>query len=567
MVMRVQGPDGRPFDFPDGTPETEMADALDRVYSPPGIAEDVAKAGASGALTGAVSTAVGLPGTVAGLTNQAADFLARQTVGRAINAYRAGSLSGALDSGGAVSQPDPGLAPPSIGPEATLPTVQSVAERLPQYTPATTAGQYARSAGEMLGGNMVLPGGSMAARATAGIAGGLGAEAAGQAVQGTTLEPYEGAARLAGALVAPGLAGRIITPLRGDPATAEAAQRLRNEGIDVSAGQAKGSEALKTAESQLGQVPFGKQAAPEQQAQFNAAVSRRMMPEGDPGVPALTGEVMQTRATQLAQQYDDILSKNTMRTDPKFGQDLSQTMGQYLNRISLQQRPEFERAVNSLAEDINRFGGTLPGPMYQQARSWFSDMSFANRLTDPAMAQATRGVRNALDDAMARSIPDAGEAELLKATNRNYRAMKTIEDALSRAGSDGMGNLTPNAVLGAATKSAGKAARARGTDDLLNLAQTAKGVMRTPPNSGTASRLNIMNLAQGGGLTGHFAGIGGIAGAGLGVGAPALLSRIINGRMGQAWLGNSLLNEGVLSGARALVNAAQSQQRGILGGR
>jgi hypothetical protein len=557
MVMRVQGPDGRPFDFPDGTPETEMADALDRVYNPPGMAEDVAKAGASGALTGAVSTAAGLPGTVANLTNQAADFLARQTVGRAINAYRAGSLSGALDSGGAVSQPDPGLAP-ALGPESTLPTVQSVAERIPQYQPQTTAGQYARSAGEMLGGNMVLPGGTMAQKVVSGLTGGLGAEAIDQAAQGTTLEPYTPYLRAAASIAAPMAAGRILTPLRGDPAVAAAAERVRNEGIEVSAGQAKGSEALKTAESQLGQVPFGKQVVPEQQAQFNAAVSRRMMPEGAPGAPALTPDVMQTRATQLAQQYDDILSRNTMRTDPKFGQDLSKVMGDYMNRISLQQRPEFERAVNSLASDINRFGGALPGPLYQQARSHFGDLAFAAKQSDPAMAQATRGVRNALDDAMARSIPDPAEAELLKATNRNYRAMKTIEDALSRAGSDGMGNLTPNAVLGAATRSAGKAARARGTDDLVNLAQTAKAVMRMPPNSGTASRLNIMNLAQGGGITGHYAGIGGAAGAGLGVAGPALMSRFINGRLGQAWLGNSLLNEGVLSGARALVNAAQA---------
>jgi hypothetical protein len=562
MVMRVQGPDGRPFDFPDGTPQTEMADALDRVYNPPSTAEDVAKAGASGALSGAVSTAVGLPGTVAGLANQAGDFLARQTVGRAINAYRSGSLSGALDSGGAVSAPDPGLAPRSIGPEATLPTVESVKERLPQYTPATTAGRYAQSAGEMLGGNLVLPGGTLPQRVVAGVAGGLGAEAAGQAVQGTTLEPYEPYARVAGALIAPGIAGRAITPIRGDPAMAAAARRLQDEGISVSAGQAKGSEALKTAESQLGQVPMGAKVVPNQQAEFNRAVGRRMGVDAD----ALTADVMQTRATQLAQQYDDVLARNTMKTDPQFGQDLSKTLGGYLNRISLQQRPEFERAVNMLVGDINRFGGTLPGPLYQQARSHFGDLAFAARQTDPAMAQATRSVRNALDDAMERSVATPADAKLLKETNRNYRAMKTIEDALSRAGSDGLGNLTPNAVLGAATKSAGKAARARGTDDLLNLASAAKGVMRMPPNSGTASRLNVMNLAQGGGITGHFAGIGGATGAALGVGMPALASNLLNRRLGQSWLGNSLLNEGVLSGARALVNAAQAGN-GILGRR
>jgi hypothetical protein len=559
--MRVSGPDGQLFDFEDGTTDDVIGQVIRNHYAAAdtGVAADVAKSAASGALTGAASTAVGLPGTVAGLTNQAADFLARQTAGRVYNRFAPGGTG----DWSADVRPDPGLAPPSIGPEAQLPTVESVTERMPQYTPQTNAGMYARSAGEMLGGSMVLPGGTMAQRAVSGIAGGLGSEAAGQAVQGTTLEQYEPIARVAGALAAPGLAGRIITPLRGDPAAAAAARRLEQEGIQVSAGQAKGSEALRTAESQLGQVPMGRQVVPNQQAQFNEAVGRRM---GVQGAEALTPDVMQTRATQLAQQYDNILSKNTLKTDAKFGDDLSKTMGQYMDRISLQQRPEFERAVNSLASDINRFGGTLPGPLYQQARSHFGDLAFATKQTDPAFSQASRGIRDALDDAMARSIPDAREAELLKATNRNYRAMKTIEDAISRAGSDALGNLSPNAVLGAATKSAGKAARARGTDDLLNLANTAKTVMRMPPNSGTASRLNIMNLAQGGGLAGHFAGIGGIPGAALGVAGPALASRFINGRLGQAWLGNSLLNEGVLNGARALANAAQAGN-GLLGRR
>src|ERR1044072_2011959 len=158
MATEVEGPDGTIFDFEvDPTPD-QIKQVLSRHYAaqaaPPSVAGDVAKAGASGALTGAVSTAVGLPGTVAGLTNQAADLLARQTAGRVYNRF----ASGGTGDWSADTRPDPNLAPPSIGPEETLPTMSSVADRLPQYQPQTTAGQYARSAGEMLGGNLVLPG-------------------------------------------------------------------------------------------------------------------------------------------------------------------------------------------------------------------------------------------------------------------------------------------------------------------------------------------------------------------------------------------------------------------------
>lgn len=567
MTIRIVGTDGQGFQFPDGTPDDEIRGALDRHYSqqtnPAGAAEDVAKAAGSGLATGAVSTAVGLPGTVAGLTNQAADFLARQTAGRLYNRFAPG---GTGDFSADV-RPDPNLAPPSIGPEAQLPTMLSVEERLPQYTPATTAGRYAQEAGKFAGSNLVIPGGGgVVPRLVAGAAGGVGAEAAGDLVAGTTLEPYAPYAKVAGALIAPGIAARAITPLRGDPELAAQAQALRQEGIQVSAGQAKGNEALKTAESQLGQMPFSKPVAPNQQAQFNAAVGRRM---GVQGAEALTGDVMATRAQQLTQQYDDIYRAHSMKPDTKFSQDLSKTMGEYFGRIAPDQKAQFGNSVTSLAQDLQRFGGQLPGQIYQQYRSHFGDLAFAKRETDPAFAHAARDVRSALDDAMERSIEATGDtaaAKLLKETKKHYGAMKTIEDALSRAGADSLGNISPNAILGAATKSAGKAARARGANDLLNLANMSKTLFKMPPNSGTASRLNILNLAQGGGITGHFAGIGGAAGAGLALGVPAIAGRAINSRLGQAWLGNSLLNEGVLSGAAALVNAAQAG-RGILGDR
>src|SRR5690349_23711855 len=91
MAIRVRDDAGKVFNFPDDTPQDEIASAIDSYYaSRPSTMEDVTKAGASGALTGAVSTAIGLPGTVAGLSNQAADFLARQTAGRVYNRFAPG---------------------------------------------------------------------------------------------------------------------------------------------------------------------------------------------------------------------------------------------------------------------------------------------------------------------------------------------------------------------------------------------------------------------------------------------------------------------------------------------
>jgi hypothetical protein len=379
MTTRVTGPDGSIFNFPDDIPEAEIQSVLDHHYNPPSAMEDVAKAGASGALTGAVSTAAGLPGTVAGLTNQAADFLARQTAGRVYNRFAPGGTG----DWSADTRPDPGLAPPSIGPEATLPTVSSVAEKIPQYQPQTTAGQYAKSAGEMLGGNMVLPGGSAGARAFAGITGGLGAEAGGQLAERLghpELEPY---ARVAGALAAPVVAGRVVTPFRTDPNRLAAAEQLRAENIPVSAGQQTGNRALQYMESALGESPGGVMAAEGQQQAFNAAVSRRMLPEGAPGVPALTPDVMKGRAGEISQAYNEVLSRNALQYDLPLGNDILGTLGKYRDRVQLAQKADLDKNIKKLNADIVANQGALTGEQYQQA-----DPSLANKLAISAAETA-----------------------------------------------------------------------------------------------------------------------------------------------------------------------------------
>ena len=68
--------------------------------------------------------------------------------------------------------------------------------------PQTTAGQYARTAGEFVPGMMAAPG-NLARNAVGGVTAGLSSEAAGQATEGTPYEPYV----RVGAGIAGGLSG------------------------------------------------------------------------------------------------------------------------------------------------------------------------------------------------------------------------------------------------------------------------------------------------------------------------------------------------------------------------
>lgn len=85
------------------------------------------------------------------------------------------------------------------------------------YQPQTTAGEYARTIGEFLPGAMSLGGGGLANAARYGVIPAVTSETAGQATEGTALEPY---ARVAGAL-AGGFAGsRIGRPAAQKPPSA-----------------------------------------------------------------------------------------------------------------------------------------------------------------------------------------------------------------------------------------------------------------------------------------------------------------------------------------------------------
>jgi hypothetical protein len=166
---------------------------------------------------------------------------------------------------------------------------------------------------------------------------------------------------------------------------------------------------------------------------------------------------------------------------------------------------------------------------------------------------------------------------------QQYAGMKAAETAVTKVPQgtpEGM--VTPNSIDAAAAQSSSVAQRARGQSDLGQLAKDARSVLTTPPNSGTAGRLNVLQMAGGlaGGIGGALGGgpIGALGGAGVGAfsGAklgelfgPTIASNLVNRRLPQQYLGNQLLPGGVLSGARALVNAQNAigleRPVGILG--
>lgn len=515
------------------------ADAPVTPKEQPSTVTDVAKSAGSGLERGVTGLAGAIPTASEAMRKLADKYLFDPVLGK---------------------MPEGAPKPPNV---ADYAGIQALDKMVPgaNYQPQTTAGKYAQTAGEFVPGALLAPGG-LATRAAnavrAGVIPGVTSEAAGQAAQGT---PYEGPARVAGAVaggaVGPALInapGRLISP---NPMPAERAglvNTMENEGVPLTAGQKTGNARLQYAESTLSAIPGagGKAAAIERtqgikytQAALKRAgideTSLRQAGVNDVPSPLLaTPDVLQAGKKMLGKQFENLSARNTLTMDPRFGQDIRQAASEYGRLVNPSQQAP---GVNDIASDLLTravTGATIPGDEYQAFRSRLGKT--ADRLSDQQQAQAYRGFQGALDNAMERSVKpeDAGAWADLR---NKYANIKVIEGAANKPGEGtALGYLSP-ARLRTAVANARDAGYALGKGDLAPLARAGVGTMTPLPQSGTQPRSYFQHLPE---LIGGAAGYGlhgtpgAMEGALMAAAAPPLAGRTIMSKPVQAYLSNQV---------------------------
>lgn len=428
-----------------------------------------------------------------------------------------------------------------------IPTSDSITKAVEEktgkfYEPKTTAGKYARTVGEFLPASFLGPG-SAAVKVGTGVTAALGSEAAGQYTEGTAAEPY---ARVAGALaggLTPSALGRAVTPLPASAARTRLVDVLADEGVtSLTAGQRTGNKSLQYSEDFLGNAPgAGGSAArirQEGQDQFTEAAMRRAG-----SGPDASPEVLRANNQRLGDQFRDLSARNNLTPDNQFITDLTTAVRDYRNVPNSQQRAIVQGYVDDIIQHVNQ--GTMPGAQYQEMRSRLSRQANGLRNSDPTLSDALRDMRNALDNAMERSIPaGSGDAELWRQSRREYGAQKTIEKAASRAGeATAEGQLVP-ANLRNAVSAENRGAYARGEGDFSELARAGSGVMAPLPNSGTSQRLSLTNAAM--------------------LPVSATVGRALMSRPVQGYLGNQVLArqlENLPPARQALIRALLAQDK------
>jgi hypothetical protein len=433
----------------------------------------------------------------------------------------------------------------------------SESRRLDQPLMKTTAGLLGNVGGNVLLAAAVPAGSTVRGAAKAGAL--LGAAQPSTNTSETLANIFGGGVLGGGAQGLFNLAGRTIRPVRSQLSGEQArlAQVLKQEGVPISIGAQTGSRPVQTLESVLAELPMtaGREAASRAATQqaFNAAALRRAGETADNAAP----DVVRRAYDRLGREFQQLSQDRTVT----LGDDLLDRAV----RVDATQAPlrgmldtsEIDKLVNGVLDQVSK--GQISGQTAQTIRS---ELTKAKRTADAAgnsrLGDALKNLRDGFDDSIYNGL-SAAEKQAWDVAKRQYSNLKVIDKAMQRSGNAAAsGDISPAALV-QAVRSAAPQLFARGGGDLRDLAQAGQLFVRDQvPNSGTAQRQMMQNLATGGGAGGLGYIMTGdpttalMAGAGS-VGGPMVAQAFLRSAAGQKYLRDGLIQS--TEARRALVNA------------
>jgi hypothetical protein len=349
---------------------------------------------------------------------------------------------------------------------------------------------------------------------------------------------------------------RLVSPTRStlNPEQARLATVIRNEGVELTPGQATGSTPLRLTESSFGEMPFtsgARQAEVRaQQNAFNRAALQRAGIQEELATP----DALVRGRDDLGNEFTRLSSQNTL--DANNGQFVNDLVA--LDTTLADAGTEVAGRVTRLRDELLQHvdaNGRISGRFYQTFQSRLSKIARENGQSNPELRNRVLELRNVVRNAMEQSISPNDAADWRDVTRR-YANLKNIETAMSANPSQATaGNISPAALYQAVNRSTGGNA-ALGRGDLRDLAAAGIQFLREPiANSGTAGRAGIMSMLKGEPLRAGIAAaalggpagllVGGTAAAAAGTTAvvlPKAIQTAYNNRFVRSYLTNQLAN-------------------------
>ena len=394
-----------------------------------------------------------------------------------------------------------------------------------RYKAPGTLGEFISTVGEFVGGAGVAAGPKAMMRY--GAVPGLASEAAGQATEGTAIEPYARAAAALGTSIAATPRPSTFTRQIGsaDDEVLHMANRLSASGVKPTAGQVSDSATLMKLEGTL--APRGGQLD-----DFTRAVIKTA--GGD--AARATPKVLRTTQNKITKGMNDILSNTDVPITPSIGQKSFEVSKDYFTGTPGAQLPVSLRRVADELMDVATTptaagkAATIPASLM---RKWRTTLGTYTTSSNELTRDAAHALREVIDDATETTLRQLGRTEdISKLSNlRNeYRNFLAITDASTRGGREAArGILTPERVDTAVKRIQGRTNYATGRgNELADLSRAALSVIGSKPTVAaggvrdTLSSALPFGAAGAGGVAGFGAAgpLGAAAGAGLGLVAP-----------------------------------------------
>lgn len=411
-----------------------------------------------------------------------------------------------------------------------------------EYKGQTMPGQFAGTVGEFLPGAIAGPGNMARNALMYGVLPGVASEAAGQATEGTAMEPWARALAAIGAPLAAGAVNKgvraVLSPYGGaDPERLKLAKVLDDFGVPITAGQRTGAEGLRRAEGATGR---GQEIMAQQADDFTKAALKTVGTDATRATP----EVLASTAKRIGTVFDDVLQGVDVTPDAQALTDFSAAMATYRQLAPKATSVPLLENINK--ELVRSFRGGAPIPA-KTLSTWRSSLSQLTTSADTATREAALAALEAVDNSLASTLTAAGRTDdlaRLTEARGQWRNFLAIQKAASRAGEErALGVISPSALRNELALQ-GRTAYATGRrGEIGDLARAGEAVMKPLPTVAAGGVRNVPGVSA---LLSGAAGsaIGGPAGAVAGMLAPSVYNAArMTGPM-QAYLANQLVSRG-----------------------
>lgn len=396
------------------------------------------------------------------------------------------------------------------------------------------------------GGRLIGQGAAAGAAAGATTATGSGQDIGTAAEQG---------AALGGALgpVAAGLssAGRSVLGGMVSPQRAAMAKTAMDQyGIPLTAPQISGSTGIKYAAGAADIL--GGHTGPTAEDQLGAFTKAVSQSFGE-NSPTITQPVVNSAYTRLGQTFDNIAKSTSINADDQLVGDLGNIETAAHSVLLPQEVTPLSNQLNGVLSSVGQ-DGTISGQTYQALTRKGAPLDRLMSSDNPNVSYYGGQIRDALDDALGRSLVSNGQQDLLSQLQDarfQYKNLKTVEPLINKSG--GSGTVSPLLLQGRVNAQFPNRAQT-GAGPLGDLADIGQTFFRDAPNSGTAQRAAMIGRVGELGAAvaaAPFNPSAAATGAGL-IGAQMLGGKLVGSALNSAPVANALVGRSLAGAAPGL---------------